>query len=113
MKGSRSPRFSPTHGLLGNRPTWAKIDIGALESGMQMFCIGRGSGSKRFDSMYSAFTTCERKDRQVFKRVMMSHNLRDGPDERMYIHTYLYVTGDTKRWEGFRTYEKPSAKWQM
>lgn len=58
-------------GLLG-----AKIDIGALESGMQMFCIGRGSGSKRFDSMYSAFTTCERKDRQVFKRVMMSHNLK-------------------------------------
>jgi hypothetical protein len=49
------------------------------------------------DSMYSAFTTCERKVERVFKRVMMSHNLRDGPDERMYIHTCLYVTDDTKR----------------
>jgi hypothetical protein len=35
---------------------------------------------------------------ECFKIVMVSHNLRDGPDERMYIHICLYVTGNTKRW---------------
>jgi hypothetical protein len=64
-----------------------------------MLCIGLGSGSKRFDLMYSAIYDMWEKGRRAFEIVMMSHNLRDGPDERMYIHTCLYETSDAKRWK--------------
>ena len=81
MKGSRSLKFSPTHGLLGNRAyfwlNWALVH----SSGMQMFCIARGSGNKRFDLMYSAFTTSD-----------------DGSQSKRRSRC-LYVPGDTQRWK--------------